>query len=157
MPRTLVVSTAAIALSTVAATGVMADSAGSLRAGGFHAGGRHAGGFHPGGVHAGGIPARGLAVGHPAGATPRHGFTATPFPAPAMAGHWHGGWARPHYGWHGALAGHRHTLHRQWHPHRYAWGVGSGLNGLYAYRSASPYCDYTSPYYAPHLCQSYSW
>jgi hypothetical protein len=87
MPRTLVVSTAVIALSTVAATGVMADSAGSLRAGGFHAGGRHAGGFHPGGVHAGGIPARGLAVGHPAGATPRHGFTATPFPGPAMAAH----------------------------------------------------------------------
>jgi hypothetical protein len=35
--------------------------------------------------------------------------------------------------------------------------LAPGLSGLYAYRRASPYCNYTSPYYAPYLCYGYSW
>jgi hypothetical protein len=104
---------------------------------------------------------RGSAVGHRAAlgvAYParvhawgiHHGLTGMRA-GPAMAARGHGGWASPQYGSHRALVGHRYAWHRQWHPHRY------GLSGLYAYRSTSPYCDYTSPYYAPHLCYRYAW
>jgi hypothetical protein len=122
--------------------------AGGFHPGGFRAGGLHTGGFHPGAFQAGGMHARGLAVGHPAGAIYAganrvsargiglrharipHRFSGTYFAGPAMAARWHGGWARPHYGWRRGLVGHRYAWRRHWHPHRYAWG-------LYAYRSAS--------------------
>ena len=166
MRRTLVAGIASIILSTATATSVMAGGPGGVRAGGFHAGGLHAGGFHagvhPGAFQAGGMHTRGSAVGHRAAlgvAYParvhawgiHHGLTGTRYAGPAMAARRHGGWAVPHYGWHRALVRHRYAWHRQWHPHRY------GLSGLYAYRSVSPYCDYTSPYYAPHVCYRYAW